>query len=162
MKSKNLCLVLGLCSVVAPAMAASGFAGILLGANSSFDDLGSGQFAYGAEGAYFISSEFSVGVYALRTSFDILGSDAWTLEYGAKGRYHFAGVPGLSAGVFFAGTQTFVEDDETSNLGGNSGDWGIVGGYDYPLADNLSVGAEVMIGDLGDRLSYFGNLKYTF
>ncbi|MEO5666952.1 MAG: outer membrane beta-barrel protein [Bdellovibrionota bacterium] len=162
MKFKNLLLVLGLCSVTAPAMASRGFAGVLLGANSSFDDLGSGLFTYGLEGAYHLSPEFSVGIYALRNSFDLLGRKAWLLEYGAKGRYHFEKVPGLSAGVFVAGTQTFVNNDKNSAFGGNSGDWGVVAGYDHVLTSEISVGAEIMVGDLGDRLSYFGNLKYNF
>lgn len=149
---KKLSLLFCLLGSTAALAADPMFVGLYGGGYSSLRSGGRSTFGLGAEGAYFLVPSFSVGIYM-----GSLPSGNATFVYGAKLRYHFPEVPGLYGGTFVEGWRV---ESPFGNY--NSGDWGLLGGYDHHFAPNLSFGGELQIGDVFQQVNYLATLRYHF
>jgi hypothetical protein len=120
-----------------------GWVGGLLGMTVPNKDKTSARPMWGISGGAKLGSEFGLGAYYLNSNNDEQLSTGAKVNfgfdlYGIEAAYHFEGeAKGVYVGGRIGMSKVKVADFSTSPA-----HWGIVGGYNHMIADNVSIGSE--------------------
>ena len=147
-----------------------GWVGGLAGITVPNYDNSSSRMMYGITGGAKLGSEFGLGAYFLTSSKKESGTDFNYSLYGIQATYHFEGE---AAGAFF-GARLGISKVKLGIGEISPTNYGVVGGYDHPIGDNLSIGGEASYMSVasgtnnGNSINSFGminllaSLKFWF
>lgn len=139
-----------------------GWAGGLVGISVPDADNTSSRLGYGVTAGAKLGSELGLSGYFLYSGKEESGVDANYSLFGVQGSYHFEGE---AAGAFF-GARVGISKIKSGLLETSPTNYGVVGGYDHAMGENLSLGAEVsymMVGssdDNGVQIDSFGMINF--
>ncbi len=139
-----------------------GWAGGLVGITVPNADNSSSRLAYGVTAGAKLGSEYGLGAYFLNSSKKEDTADFDYQLFGIQLSYHFEGE---AAGAFF-GARVGISKVKVALAETSPTNYGIVGGYDHPIGERLSLGGEASYmsvargSDNGVNIPSFGMINF--